>query len=323
MTDASTVSSDPAYPVELGAPDIEPYREGNRGVPFVTTFDSGREGPHVAVAALTHGNELCGAIVLDFLFRERVRPTRGKLTLFVVNHMAYARFDPANPGASRFVDEDINRVWSGEVLGGRRVSTELKRARELRSIVDEVDLLLDLHSMQQRNVPLMLAGPLPKGRELAQAVGYPAHIVVDAGHAAGKRMRDYAGFGDRRSKKNALLLEAGQHWESATADVALEATLRFLDSLDAIDRDFARSHMRDDAEPQAVIEVVEAVTIETDAFRFVRPFVGMEVIAEEGTIIGYDGDDAILTPCDDCVLIMPSRRLLRGQTAVRLGRFLS
>ena len=28
-----------SYPVELTAPDIEPYRTGNTGVEFVTTFD--------------------------------------------------------------------------------------------------------------------------------------------------------------------------------------------------------------------------------------------------------------------------------------------
>jgi hypothetical protein len=30
----------------------------------------------------------------------------------------------------------------------------------------------------------------------------------------------------------------------------------------------------------------------------------------------------VRTPYDECVLIMPSRRLLPGQTAVRLGRYL-
>jgi hypothetical protein len=29
----------------------------------------------------------------------------------------------------------------------------------------------------------------------------------------------------------------------------------------------------------------------------------------------------VLTPYDDCVLVMPSRRLTRGSTAVRLGRY--
>jgi hypothetical protein len=31
----------------------------------------------------------------------------------------------------------------------------------------------------------------------------------------------------------------------------------------------------------------------------------------------------VRTPYDNCVLIRPSRRLAKGQTAVRLGRFLS
>ena len=47
----------------------------------------------------------------------------------------------------------------------------------------------------------------------------------------------------------------------------------------------------------------------------------MEVIEKAGTVIGYDGDAAIATPYDECVLIMPSHRASRGTTAVRLGRF--
>ena len=39
------------------------------------------------------------------------------------------------------------------------------------------------------------------------------------------------------------------------------------------------------------------------------------------TLIGRDNGHEVRTPYDDCVLIMPSRRLARGQTAVRLGRY--
>ena len=42
-----------------------------------------------------------------------------------------------------------------------------------------------------------------------------------------------------------------------------------------------------------------------------------------GTLIGRDGDRPITTPYDNCMLIMPSRRLTRGQTAVRLGRIVA
>ena len=61
------------YDVEVEAPDISTYRDGNRDIPYFTTFESGRAGPKVLVTALVHGNELCGAIALDHLFRNDIR----------------------------------------------------------------------------------------------------------------------------------------------------------------------------------------------------------------------------------------------------------
>ena len=72
---------------------------------------------------------------------------------------------------------------------------------------------------------------------------------------------------------------------------------------------------------QRVITVTEAVTITADRFEFASDFRGLEVLSPKGTLIGRDGTREIRTPYDDCVLIMPSRRLTKGQTAVRLGRF--
>ncbi len=308
------------YPVEISAPDISPYRKGNAGLDYVHTFDSKTAGPHVMVSAVVHGNELCGAIVLDFLLQNDVRPVNGKLTLAFMNVAAYQRFDPADPGASRFIDEDFNRLWSEEVLAGERESSELKRAREMRPIIDEVDYLLDVHSMQHPTVPLLLCGPRVKGQRLARAVGAPMHIVADAGHSAGIRMRDYGAFVDDASHKNSLLVECGQHWSASSADVAKDVTLRFLGSLEVLDPDFIDQHLEHAPPPmQHVIQVTGPVTIETDQFRFVDDYHGMEVIPKSGTVIAWDGDKAIATPYDNCVLIMPSRRLKKGESAVRFG----
>ena len=57
--------SDLNYTVELSPPDIEPYRAGNTGIEYVTTFAASEPAPHVLVTALTHGNEICG--------RQRIR----------------------------------------------------------------------------------------------------------------------------------------------------------------------------------------------------------------------------------------------------------
>ena len=311
-----------AYPVELTAPDISVYRSGNTGLDYVTTFDSGKPGPHVMVAAVTHGNELCGAITLDFLFRQEIRPKQGKLTFAFNNYRAFLSFNPAQPLLSRFVDEDFNRLWSPEVLDGRRSSAELERARELRPFVDGVDFLLDIHSMQTSVAPLMLAGPLLKGRELAGALGVPVYVVSDEGHAAGRRLRDYGDFGDPSSKKNALLVECGQHWEKASADVSLQTALRFLLACDAVEPESVEAHLTLVEGAQKFVEVTDVVTIKTNAFTFVEPYRGLEVIPEAGTLLGRDGGEDVRTPHDNCILIMPSRRLFPGQTAVRLGRFL-
>jgi hypothetical protein len=45
-------------------------------------------------------------------------------------------------------------------------------------------------------------------------------------------------------------------------------------------------------------------------------------IARAVTVYANDGGTKIATPHDDCVLIMPTRHPKRGETAVRLGRYI-
>ncbi len=311
------------YPIELTPPDISPYKMGNTGVDYFTTFEAAAPGPHVMLTAVVHGNELCGAIALDHLFRENLRPGRGKLTLGFANVGAFHSFDPAQPRESRYLDEDFNRLWDVATLEDERDSAELRRAREIWPLVDQADFLLDIHSMQHATAPLMMAGPLPKGRALARGVGIPETVVSDAGHAAGRRMRDYLGFAEEASPRNALLIECGQHWEARSREVAIETAYRFLQHLEVIAPEVAEPYVSEAAPGQKFIEVAGPVTIETDEFRFAKNYRGLEVIAEAGTVIGYDGGKEVTTPFDDCVLIMPSRRLNKGESAVRFGRFVA
>ncbi len=307
--------------VELKAPDISDHRKSATGAEFVHTFESRKSGPHVQVNALTHGNEICGAIVVDRLLRDGLRPTRGKLTLSFANVAAFQRFDPQNPYATRFIDEDFNRVWSPHVLDGSADSAELRRARELRPFVEAADFLLDIHSMLEPSPPVMICGPLDKGIRLASEVGIPEHIVSDSGHANGTRMRDFGGFGDPSSPKNALLVECGQHWERDAERVAWQTTWRFLAALDIVDAQVAKREIEPAAAAQRLVRVTEAVIARTPSFRFARPFSGMEVMPHRGDLIAYDGALEVRAPYDNCVLVMPvPNNVKTGLTAVRLGR---
>ena len=144
--------------IEVDFPDLAPWAAGNTGVPCLWTFDSARAGPHVALQALTHGNEVCGAVALDQFLRDRLRPVRGRLSFCFANVAAHHTWAPGEPYKSRFVDEDFNRLWDPAVLEGSRDSAELRRARQLRPFYDTVDYLLDIHSMSDPCPPLMLAG---------------------------------------------------------------------------------------------------------------------------------------------------------------------
>ena len=275
------------------------------------------------INALTHGNEVCGAIVVDALLRAKLRPRRGRLTLAFANVAAYLSFDASKPDAARFVDQDFNRVWTAKTLDDTsRVSSELERARAMRPVIDTVDLLLDLHSMHEKSKPLIVAGPLAKGIELSAKLGTPATVICDEGHPEGRRMRDYEGFGDAASPKNALLIECGQHWEASAVDVARDVTARFLTLSGVVDAsDLPQDWFAPLPDEMLVVRVTEPVVAESLDFKFAGPYTGLEVFEKAGSVIGWSDGKAVVTPYDDCMLVMPSLRQLRpGVTVVRLGK---
>ncbi len=316
-------SPPPGPALDLLPIDIQGYRRGNTGIEYVHRFDGAQPGPNVLINALTHGNEVCGAHALAVLLENDIRPSRGSLTLSFANVAAYHAFDQDNPAASRFIDEDFNRLWSDSILDSPRKSAELIRARQIRGVVATADYLLDLHSMQLPCPPLMLCGTADKGRRLAFAMGTPEYVVADPGHAAGPRMRDYGPFAETDTPQTALLIECGQHWTQAAGQTAIHAVFHFLDALGLVNRAASAPYLIDKPTPQQLIEVVGPITIQTEAFRFIEDYNGLEVIADSGTVIAHDGAQPIVTPHDNCVLIMPTHRPRLGQTAVRLGRFIA
>jgi predicted deacylase len=310
----------PTFEVQLSAPDIRRWLPGNTGIPGFITRSSGSTGPHVALLALMHGNEIAGAILLERLLRSELMPARGKLTFGFANLAAYERFDPRQPTASRFVDEDLNRLWDPALLDGSRRSTELDRARELRPLIDTVDVLFDLHSMLWPSDPLILCGTSPKGKRLALGAGVPGLVVADHGHTSGRRLIDYPRFAEATTECAASLVEAGQHWQEATVNTMLASIAGLLRHSGMVSQHPLLPPAR--RVEQRFAEVTMAVTAASSSFAFVQPYRGGDVIAQRNTLIALDGETEIRTPHDDCLLIMPSLRPSRGHTAVRLARFM-
>ena len=310
------------FDVRLTPPDLRPWYDGNTGVPGFTTRTAPLPGPHVALLALLHGNEIAGAVALDRLLRGGLQPVRGRLTFGFVNLAAFARFSAKQPTLSRFVDEDMNRVWDPVVLDGPQRSSEVARARQIRPLIDTVDVLLDLHSMLWASDPLMLCGGTDKGLRLARNIGVPDLVVADHGHAGGRRLIDYPRFSDPGTPFAANLVEAGLHWEPETVGTALATIAGLLRHLDMVREPTALLPPPPRQSHQRVARVTETVTATTGKFSFVQPWRGGDIVSRRNTLIALDGGTEIRTPHDDCLLVMPSLRPSRGHTAVRLARFL-
>lgn len=305
----------------LSTPDLRAERLGNTGTPGVWHVDSGVPGKHVMIAALVHGNELCGAWALKDLLAAGVRPRHGSLTLAFGNLAAFDRFDAARHDASRFVDEDMNRVWSDDRLAVP-TTQERRRAAELAPWVARADRLLDLHSMHEPGAPLLLTGTLPRNVALARRLSAPVHVVVDAGHKDGVRMRDYGRFGAADDDACALLIECGFHGDPASHAVALDMCARFLKEAGSVDAaDLPAAWLQPTPAAQRVLEVTEPVVAPSMNVRFAQDWQGLETLEKAGSVLGWADDAAIVTPYDHCTLVMPSLRQLKpGVTVVRLAR---
>jgi len=310
----------PAFEVRVATPDLAPWRAGNTGVEGFTTRDSGKPGPHVVLLSLIHGNELAGAIALTRLLEGGLMPLTGRLTFGFANLAAFVRFDAADPIASRYVEEDLNRVWDPQTLSGTRRSVELDRAREMWPLLKTADVLFDLHSMLWPSDPLILCGPAERGRAMALGIGTPGLVIADAGHGNGRRLIDHPIFTEAGGTPVATLVEAGQHWQPETVRMTLAAIGGLLRPLGVVARDEPLLPPLPRGPRPTYAEVTSVVTAKTGGFTFMQAYRGGQIIPRRNTLLAIDGAADIRTPYDNCLLVMPSLRPSRGHTAVRLAR---
>jgi predicted deacylase len=299
---------------ELLPRDLSAYRTGNTGVPYVHRFDSGRQGPHVLVNALTHGNEFCGMVAATHLLDSGVRPRIGTLTVSFANVEAYESFDPARPLESRQLVHNMNRIWSDAWLDGSEDSPELRRARALRPVVAAADHILDIHSTASDVQPFWVYPAFERNGAAALALGRPAvHLVMPQGLGSGTPLIQHGRHGGADHHGVALVAECGGHFRRASGELATEVALDFLAHFGLIERE------RPAPEPQQRYELLQTWVIQTPEFRFTRPLQGFEVFAE-GELIATDGTAEIRAVCADCTVLMPTRRPLVGREGVYLAR---
>jgi len=308
--------SDENLAFEVLPKDLSAYRQGNVGIDYVHRFVSGKPGPHVLINALTHGNEFCGMVAATDLLDRGVRPQIGTLTVSFANVEAYQTFDKAKPFDSRLLVHNLNRIWSKEQLDGDEDSPELRRARAMRPVVGAADHVLDIHSTAQDVRPFWVYPAYERNAQAARAIGRPdIHMVMPAGLGSGTPLIQYGPFGGASGRGAAMVVECGQHFLKASADLAIKVSHDFLAHFGLIAADPAKPKPG----AQQRFELVRTVVIKTTEYRFTRPVKGFEVFQKE-ELIATDGAEEIRAPCDNCTILMPSRKPIVGREGVYLTK---
>lgn len=312
--------------IQVAPRDLSPYRRSNTGIDYVHTLDSGVTGPHFVVNSLSKGNEICGSEAVATLLDDGVHPTRGRLTLGFANVEAYRQLDVHDPAPSKFLDVNFNRIWKDEILDGPHsgsVAREVERARRMRPVVRDADILLDLLSdcfyrapNPWHDPPLLSYIEKPAARRLADRIGFPLHHIGCPPGASGEHsglLFEYGRFSDRESAAAGFLAECGPHFARASVANSLNVTARFLRALDMVDRDTAdRYGAFEDAGEIAVYTDMVAPAAESDSFRWAGEFHGHETFSK-GELIATDGARRIEAPWDDCVLITVAEDVRKGE----------
>ena len=299
--------------------DLSAYRAGNTGIDYVHRCDSGRPGPHVLINALTHGNEICGMVAATHLLDTGVRPLIGTLTVSFAHVQAYEAFKADDPFANRQLVHNLNRVWSADWLDGAEDSPELRRARELRPVVAAADHILDIHSTSHDGGPFWVYPGFERNAQAALALGARGavctHLVMPSGLGSGTPLIQHGRHGLPGGDAGvALVVECGQHFLRASAEVATRTALDFLAHFGLINAPAPSG------EPvlQRRFELLRTCMVQTPEFRFVRPLEGFETFAR-GELIATDGEAGeIRAPCDECTVFMPTRKPIVGREAVYL-----
>jgi succinylglutamate desuccinylase len=149
----------------------------------IGAYDSGRRGPLLLVTAAVHGNEPAGVEALRRVFDvlERLQPRiQGRIVGLIGNRSALER-------GVRFIDIDLNRLWSARAVRAllaadpaadnseQREQRELlaEMERELAQPASEV-LHLDLHSTSGGGPPFTVLDGRIANQRVAQCLPVPA-----------------------------------------------------------------------------------------------------------------------------------------------------
>lgn len=256
-----------------------------------------------------HGNEPCGAnairrIALSFESGE-LQPAGGTVFLIHANPEATAQGRRHTVGG-----QDLNRLWSFGFVGSLRQEAwgyEHYRALELKEVLGDLDVFLDLHSAATATPPFGVSNGEAPIDEIAKRLGI-SYLVQSWYGLADKVVIGFL----KLSGVPALSVECGSHGDPEVEEKTRGIAMRFLRATGAIDDGMASTE-----NDVRTVHVVERITKPSQEFAFGAPWAGFQQL-EPGTLVGRDRITEVRVN-RPCYAVLPNQNVDVGDDVIYLA----
>jgi Succinylglutamate desuccinylase / Aspartoacylase family len=282
----------------------------------IVSYHAVEKGKVLTVLGAVHGNEVCGVEAIKRVIEEidlgELTLKRGVLKLIpVANPLAYKQ-------GVRYVDRNLNRSLYPK---------EHKRDYEdyldpiLCSLLDETDIVLDLHSFASQGEPfIFLEDSHIDEEQYARTLGVE-HFVYGWSEAFGI-MQDKESQGTveyaRYKGKIAVTLECGHHADPRAVDVGYQAIIQSLFFFDLIDpacasaQRFKVSSAARSIKPSQRCIRMRTVYYHQKGAVLAKPWKHLDRVAKDEPMAFLGGDEAVLAPADGFI-ILPKAQAKAGE----------
>ena len=264
----------------------------------ITKEKGSAPGPTLAIFAGVHGNEKAGVLALEKVKKE-VNIRAGTVYFVLANPKAIEQ-------DVRFIEKNLNRCFLSSATGN---TYEEQRARELMSLLDGCDALLDLHaSNADKSTPFIICES--NAYDIAKRLDF---TLISSGwdHIEPGATDGYM----YQQGKPGLCLECGSlKYSEDHVGLAEDSIYQFLQYFGCIPP-IVSPHSRD----QRFIQAKKAVIKRTEDFYLTKQYQDFDELSQ-GEIIAYEDGHPITANGGECT-IFPDETRQVGQEAFILGEF--
>ncbi len=256
-----------------------------------------------------HGNEPCGADAIRRIASAfesgELKPEKGTVFLVHANPEATSQGLRHTPEG-----EDLNRLWDfdfTETLRQEAWGYEHHRALELKEILGELDVFLDLHSAGTATPPFGVSNGEARIDEIAKQVGI-SYLVQSWYGLADKVIIGFL----KLASVPAFSVECGAHGDPDISQTAHRIAMNFLRVTGVIDDGGTAK-----GGEVHTVHVVERITKPSEDFGFGAPWTGFQRL-EPGTLVGRDRVTEIRVS-QPCYAVLPNLDVAVGDDVIYLA----